>query len=127
MDSRTLPGLSPDTITVVIADDHPMFRAGLRAVIDREEDIRILEEAGDGRDALAAIERHIPRVAVLDIEMPLLSGLKVVQEMTRLKLPTAPIILTMYDDRDIFEIEPMQIAQTQVVMTIIGGQIVFEG
>ncbi len=89
-------------ITVLIADDHPIVRAGLRMMIERADDIRIVAETGDGKAALDAIQQHTPSVAVLDIEMPLMTGLDVLREMQKKSLSTLPIILTLYDDSDIF-------------------------
>ncbi len=92
-----------EIITVLIADDHPIVRAGLRMMIERAADIHIIDEAGDGKTALEAIENLTPQVAVLDIEMPGMTGLDVVREIQKRKLPTLAIILTLFDDRDIFE------------------------
>lgn len=89
-------------ISVVIADDHPIVRAGLRLMIDKASDIHICAEAGDGTEALKAIEAHGPDVAVLDIEMPKHTGLDVLRELRRLGLDTRGIVLTLHDDRDIF-------------------------
>ena len=93
---------SPDLITLVIADDHPIILKGLREVIEEDPGIRILGEANDGRAAYALIEQLRPTVAVLDIEMPELSGLEVVRLIGEHELPVLVIILTMYDDEAIF-------------------------
>jgi DNA-binding NarL/FixJ family response regulator len=94
--------MTRELIRVLIADDHPIVRAGLRMMIDRADDIRIVAEAGDGIEALDAIVRYDPTVAVLDIEMPGMSGLDVMREIGTRSLPTIPIVLTLFDDRDIF-------------------------
>lgn len=89
-------------ITVIVADDHPIVRAGLRMMIDKADDIRILAEAGDGQQAIDAIEQYTPAVSVLDIEMPQMTGLEVMREIGKRGLRTRPIVLTLHDDRDIF-------------------------
>ena len=89
-------------ITVIVADDHPIVRAGLRMMIEKADDIRILAEAGDGHQAITAIEQYAPAVSVLDIEMPRMTGLEVMREIERRGLQTSPIVLTLHDDRDIF-------------------------
>jgi DNA-binding NarL/FixJ family response regulator len=94
---------SADEITVVIADDHPVFRMGLRATIDEAQDIRVLAEAEDGVGAYNAVLKHKPRIAVLDIEMPGMSGLAVAERIRREALPTEVIMLTMFDDKEIFD------------------------
>ncbi|MCB2203549.1 response regulator transcription factor [bacterium] len=90
-------------ISIVIADDHPLFRKGLREVIEAEKHLQIIGEAGDGEAAVEQIQKHKPEVAVLDIDMPRLNGLDVCERV--LKPVTAPgvIILTMYDDEALFE------------------------
>lgn len=89
--------MSPD-ITVVLADDHPIFRQGLRQVIEKESQFRVVAEAGDGRTALELIESHAPAVAVLDLDMPELDGFGVARNVRELSLATRVIILTMHRD-----------------------------
>jgi len=62
-------------ITVVLADDHPMFREGLRFTLEQADDIRVVAEAADGVEALAAAAKHRPDVVVMDLAMPRLDGL----------------------------------------------------
>ena len=91
-----------EPITVVVAEDHPVFRKGLTDIIAAEPAFRIVGEAGDGETALALVRRHRPRIALLDLEMPKASGL-VVAEAVRLEgLGTELVILTMHRDAGIF-------------------------
>lgn len=90
-------------ITLILADDHPLFRKGLRDVIGEDKRFSILEEAGDGERAIELIERHRPRLAVLDIDMPKKSGLEVAAQVLRSKLGTDVIVLTMHDDAEHFD------------------------
>jgi DNA-binding NarL/FixJ family response regulator len=85
-------------ISVLIADDHPVLRAGLRQVLERDPSIRVVAEVGDGEAALDRIQADRPDIAVLDIEMPKRDGLDVVRELRRLALPTRVIILSLHDD-----------------------------
>ena len=89
--------------TVLIADDHPVVRAGLLMALDAAPDIRVVLEVGDGAAALEAIERLRPDVAVLDIEMPERSGIEVLRQMQAQRLPSLGIVLTMHDDVAMFE------------------------
>lgn len=91
-----------EPITVVIADDHPMFRRGLTDVIQSDATLRIVGEAGDGEAALALTRRHRPRIVVLDIDMPKASGLAVAETVRRENLGTAVVMLTMYRDAAMF-------------------------
>ena len=93
---------SSNHITLVIADDHPLFRNGLRDAIEPQEQFSILAEAGDGKSALNAIQELQPQIAILDIQMPQMSGLEVAQKIHLENLPVSVIILTMFDDEDVF-------------------------
>ena len=103
---RAKPKTSKSThqpASIVIADDHPMFLQGLRESIMRRPGTDIVEAVSNGELALQAIERLSPVIAVLDIDMPKMTGLQVAAEVTRRKLRTEVIILTMHDDAEHFE------------------------
>ena len=87
----------PET-KVVIADDHPLFRKGLREVIDEEAGVVVVGEAGNGREALELIRRHKPHVAIVDLEMPQLDGFAVMRAVREEQLPTRVVMLTMHKD-----------------------------
>jgi DNA-binding NarL/FixJ family response regulator len=89
-------------ITLVIADDHPVFRQGLRQAIDVEQNLTVLGEASNGQAALAMIQELRPNVAVLDVNMPEMKGFDVAREIQRRELPVGVIFLTMYDDERMF-------------------------
>ncbi|MBP8976160.1 MAG: response regulator transcription factor [Bacteroidetes bacterium] len=89
-------------IKVVIADDHPIFRRGLRQAIESDRSLLIVGEAGNGLEALQCIETSKPDVAVLDIEMPVFSGLEVASKVQKQRLPVEVVFLTMYKDEDMF-------------------------
>jgi DNA-binding NarL/FixJ family response regulator len=91
-----------DEISVVIADDHPIFRDGLRRAVESEPGLRVSAEAADGAEALALIRAHSPRVAVLDIEMPRLDGFGVARAARAEGLATGIIFLTVYRDEELF-------------------------
>jgi DNA-binding NarL/FixJ family response regulator len=85
-------------ITVLIADDHPIFRTGLRQVIETDPDVRVVAEAGDGDEALAIIQSVGPDVAVLDIDMPGRDGLDVARALRDRRSATRVIFLTLHTD-----------------------------
>lgn len=87
-------------ITLILADDHPVFASGLRAVFETEPDIEVLAVVGTGREAVVAALEHRPDVAVLDIAMPDGDGLSVCAELRQAGLPTRALMLTMFDDDD---------------------------
>jgi len=85
-------------IRVVLAEDHRLVREGLRAILDLQDDIEVVAEAADGIETVAAVSRHQPDVLVLDIQMPRLDGLEVVERIAAQpgKGP-AVLILTTFD------------------------------
>ena len=88
-------------IKVVMADDHPLFRRGVREALETDSCLQIIGEASDGNEALQMILKEEPDVAVLDINMPHLTGLKVAEELKSKDLKTEIVFLTMFDDEDI--------------------------
>ena len=104
-----------DRIDIVIADDHPLVRAGLRLVLEKTADIEVRAEAGDGSTALELVRMHQPQVAILDLEMPELSGLDVARAILSGSPGTSVIILTMYDDEEMFN-EAMDIGVSGYVL-----------
>jgi len=89
-------------ITILIADDHPLFRRGLRMVIEHDPELRVLAEVDDGVSALAQIEALEPDVVVLDINMPSADGLEVARAIQEKQFSTIPVFLTMHKDEAIF-------------------------
>lgn len=86
------------SIRILIADDHAVFRSGLRALLEKEEDFEIVGETGSGLDTLALMERNGTDVLLLDISMPGLSGPKVAHEVLSKRPGMAIVILTMHED-----------------------------
>ncbi len=87
-------------IRVLLADDHKLFRAGIRAVLQTLGDVEIVAEAGDGREALRLVAAHRPDVVLMDILMPNLNGLDAAARMARAFPDTRVIMLSMSTDED---------------------------
>lgn len=85
-------------IDVVLADDHPLVRQGLRAVLDSTEDVRVVGEADDGREAVRLCVEHHPEVVLMDLQMPGLHGIDATRQVRRAVPETAVLVLTMYDE-----------------------------
>ena len=85
--------------TIVLADDHPVVRQGLRALLEAEPDFYIVGEASDGREAAQLVERLPPDVLVLDLMMPGLSGLEVTRQIRQRSPQTRIVILSMYANK----------------------------
>lgn len=89
-------------ITIILADDHPFIRQGLRATIEREPNLKVLAEAGDGRTAVELIQTLRPQVAILDIDMPELDGFAVARSVRQQQLPLEIIFLTIHREEEFF-------------------------
>jgi two-component system nitrate/nitrite response regulator NarL len=87
---------APDQVRVVIADDHPLYRAALKDVIDAGEGMALIAAAADGREAFAHIRRELPTVALLDVRMPVWDGPAVARRIERDGLPTRVLFLSEY-------------------------------
>src|SRR5438874_1105581 len=92
-----MPG---DTIRVVLADDHAVVRAGLKAVLSTARDIEVIGEAKNGREAVTLVERFKPDVAVMDLSMPELDGTAATKEIVAKGLSVRILILTMHAEED---------------------------
>jgi two-component system response regulator DegU len=90
-------------IAIVIADDHPLLRLGLRQIIEQRGDLLVVGEAGNGERALELIEQTKPSLAILDIDMPKMDGLEVARSVSERKIPIEVIILTMYEGESYFK------------------------
>ncbi|QZA18255.1 response regulator transcription factor [Mycobacterium malmoense] len=85
-------------ITVVVADDHNVFRRGVVRALNGSEDLEVVGEVGDGHAALRAIRDLRPTVALLDYRMPGLDGLEVLSAVAGERLPTRVLLLSAFDD-----------------------------
>jgi DNA-binding NarL/FixJ family response regulator len=90
-------------ISVFIADDHPIFRKGLCEVIGHDPLLRIVGEAAHGEDTLRLVMELQPDVAILDINMPKLSGLQVARTLNERQSATKLVLLTMHQDEDLLD------------------------
>ncbi len=87
-------------IRLLLADDHKLFRAGIRSLLQTLGDVEVVAEAGDGREALRLVEAHRPDVVLLDILMPSLNGLDTAARITRIVPRPRVIMLSMNADED---------------------------
>ena len=87
-----------DPIGLIIVDDHPLFREGVRNVLDAEEGMRVLGEGVSGDQAVDLIRQLRPTVALVDVNLPILNGIQVTRQITAERLGTSIVLLTAYDD-----------------------------
>jgi len=90
-------------ITVMLADDHALFRRGLRSMLELEEDIQVVGEAGDGLEAQDLARELCPDIALLDINMPNMDGIDAARELRRTFPQMGIIMLTMFAEEEIVE------------------------
>jgi DNA-binding NarL/FixJ family response regulator len=92
--------MQTDLIRVVLADDHTVVRAGLKAVLGTAKDIDVVGEARDGREAIALVDRFKPDVVVMDLSMSGMDGTAATKEIVGKGVPTRVLILTMHPEED---------------------------
>jgi DNA-binding NarL/FixJ family response regulator len=88
-----------DSIRVVLADDHPLIRAGIRSVLHKTSDIRVVGEADNGYEALALVHSLSPDVLLLDMEMPGMKGIEVAEELEAAGSPVPILVLSAYEEK----------------------------
>ena len=91
-------GTRVDKIRVIIAEDHAVVREGTRQILERQEDIEVVGEAANGAEAVALVDRLNPDVALVDISMPVMTGIEATEKIKATHPATAVLILTAYDD-----------------------------
>lgn len=87
-----------EALSILIVDDHPLFRQGVRATLERERDLRVVGEAADGQQAIQMTEELSPDVVLIDISLPGLNGLEVARVIKRRQPQVHLIVLTVYED-----------------------------
>ena len=89
-----------DVIKVVLADDHVLVRDGIKALLEDQEGIVVIDEASNGKEALEVIEVNRPHVLIVDIRMPEMNGIEVVSEMTKRFPDVRTLVLSMHDSEE---------------------------
>lgn len=90
------------SVNIVIADDHPIVRQGLRQIIENQPDLNVMGEASDGEKTLAIIKELKPDILILDIDMPKMDGLEVLRLMRQQNILCDVILLTFHKNEDFF-------------------------
>lgn len=85
-------------LRIILADDHTILRNGLRLLLERQPDLAVIGEAGNGREAIDLAEREQPDVVIMDIAMPVLNGIEAAQRISSAHPRTAIIILSVHSD-----------------------------
>jgi DNA-binding NarL/FixJ family response regulator len=85
-------------LRVVIADDHPMYRYGLAAVLDQSDSVDVVASVGDGSSLVSAVDEHAPDVVITDLSMPDLDGVAATRRLLELRADLPVLVLTMHED-----------------------------
>ncbi len=89
-----------ENIQVVLADDHVLVRNGIKALLEDQKDIIVIDEASNGREALDVIAKNKPHILIVDIRMPELNGIEVVTEINKLYSDVKTLVLSMHDSEE---------------------------
>jgi DNA-binding NarL/FixJ family response regulator len=85
-------------IRILLADDHTVVRDGLRALLERQSDMAVVAEAGDGRECVQMAEHHLPDVVVMDVAMPEMNGIEAARRIIAASPKTGVVMLSMHQD-----------------------------
>ena len=94
------PKDNEEMIRVLVVDDHPVLRRGIKTILEKAGDIEVVGEVGDGRAALELVEALPVDVLLLDVEMPEMDGLEVAREINKNGMPVRILALSAYDDNE---------------------------
>jgi two-component system response regulator NreC len=92
--------MTTTTIRILLVDDHQILREGLRALLDSEPDMRVVAEAGNGKDAIRLTAEHIPDIVVMDLGLPDMSGLDAIREIRNLNNGVRTVVLSMHTQKE---------------------------
>jgi DNA-binding NarL/FixJ family response regulator len=112
--AATISGEKP-IIKIAIADDHPIFRDGLRKLLALEDDFRVVAEAKDGAEVMDVLDQHDPDILLLDLKMPGIDGLSALQRLQNSKYRTKVIVLTASEDKNQF-VQAMKFGTSGIVL-----------
>jgi two-component system, NarL family, nitrate/nitrite response regulator NarL len=106
---------TPSTVNIVIADDHAMFREGVRKLLECQPEMRVVSEAADGEDTVRVVRQFNPNILLLDLSLPRLTGLEVLRELSKLGVQTRTIVVTADIEREQI-VEVLQLGAHGVVL-----------
>jgi DNA-binding NarL/FixJ family response regulator len=117
IESASVPPVDakPKPIRVVLADDHPIVRDGLRKLLTLEEDIEVVGEAADGREVVQVVQETRPDVLILDLRMPYMDGLATLQALQQVERKVRVIVLTASEDKNEF-VQAMKLGCSGIVL-----------
>jgi DNA-binding NarL/FixJ family response regulator len=121
-----MSGTPAPVIRIVVADDHPVFRQGLRRLLEAEPDFQVVGEAGDGAEAIQLVKRLNPEILLLDLAMPHVHGLEALAEMSSASNPVRTIVLTAAIETPQI-VEALQLGARGVVLKHSASELLMKG
>jgi two-component system, NarL family, nitrate/nitrite response regulator NarL len=115
----------PQSVRILIADDHPIFRDGLRRLLDSERGFKVIAEACDGIEAVEFVRKLKPEILLLDLAMPRRAGLEALRELSSDSAPVRVILLTAAAEREQI-VEALQLGARGVVLKDCGTEILMK-
>jgi DNA-binding NarL/FixJ family response regulator len=112
-------------IRILLADDHPIFRDGLKQLLGLEKDFEVVGETGHGDDVIPAVEKYSPDILLLDLKMPGTHGLAVLQKMQAAGMQTKVIVLTASEDKNEF-VQAMKLGTSGIVLKQSATELLFK-
>lgn len=109
------------TTRILLVDDHPMIREGIRHLLGREADFQVVGEAGDGEEAIRLAEEHLPDVILMDVGMPKIGGLEVTKHIKARHPSIAVLVLTVHDE-DEYIMELIQAGAAGYILKSVYGE-----
>ena len=88
------------TLKILLADNHTLVRAGIRALLEQIPDVTVVAEAGDGREALKLVDQHRPNLVLMDITMPVMNGLEATGRIVKEHPQTRVVMLSVHNDEE---------------------------
>lgn len=101
LEASKTDGIAQDKVTVLLADDHGILREGLRGLLEEYDDLQIIDEATTGAQAVTKVKELLPRILLLDLIMPEMGGVEVLEALAAAGVPTKVIVLTGADDDEL--------------------------
>jgi DNA-binding NarL/FixJ family response regulator len=114
------------TIRVVLADDQALVRDGFRMILDAEEDIEVVGEAGDGRECVDLVKRTLPHVVLMDVRMPVMDGIEATRRIIASGIDTRVLILTTFD-LDEYVYDALQAGASGFLLKNVGARQLVDG
>ncbi|MGH2813399.1 MAG: response regulator [Actinomycetota bacterium] len=123
---NSVPEVSPRPVRVVLADDHPLIREGLVAMLQPSEEVEVVGEAGGGRELLTLVDSHRPDVVLVDIRMPDMDGLEAVRQL-RARFPETKALMLTVHDEEAYVTEAVRAGATGYLLKTVSGEELIKG